>query len=105
MGVREMNENEIRGYLDSDGRVTLMPPKRKKKLLVLAYLADRIPPDKVYTEREFNELLNTLHTFGDAAILRRELFDYYLVNRSQDGKNYSLNKDRMSAEQLVERYC
>lgn len=39
-----MNENEIRGYLDSDGRVTLMPPKRKKKLLVLAYLADRIPP-------------------------------------------------------------
>ena len=28
-----MNENEIRGYLDSDGRVTLMPPKRKKKLL------------------------------------------------------------------------
>lgn len=73
--------------------------------MVLAYLADRIPPDKVYTEREFNELLNTLHTFGDAAILRRELFDYYLVNRSQDGKNYSLNKDRMSAEQLVERYC
>lgn len=72
---------------------------------MLAYLADRIPPDKVYTEREFNELLNTLHTFGDAATLRRELFDYYLVNRSQDGKNYSLNKDRMSAEQLVERYC
>ena len=49
--------------------------------------------------------MNTLHTFGDAATLRRELFDYYLVNRSQDGKNYSLNKDRMSAEQLVERYC
>ena len=73
--------------------------------MVLPYLADRIPPDKVYTEREFNELLNTLHTFGDAATLRRELFDYYLVNRSQDGKKYSLNKDRMSAEQLVERYC
>ncbi len=72
---------------------------------MLPYLADRIPPDKVYTEREFNELLNTLHTFGDAATLRRELFDYYLVNRSQDGKKYSLNKDRMSAEQLVERYC
>lgn len=72
---------------------------------MLSYLADRIPPDKVYTEREFNELLNMLHTFGDAATLRRELFDYYLVNRSQDGKNYSLNRDRMSAEQLVERYC
>lgn len=73
--------------------------------MVLAYLADRIPPDKVYTEREFNELLNTLHTFGDAATLRRELFDYYLVNRSQDGKNYSHNRDRMSAAELVERYC
>lgn len=72
---------------------------------MLSYLADRIPPDKVYTEREFNELLNTLHTFGDAATLRRELFDYYLVNRSQDGKNYSLNRDRMSAAELVERYC
>ena len=95
----------VRGYLDTEGRVTQMPSKKKKKLYVLSYLADQIPADQEFTEKEFSELLNRLHTFGDAATLRREMYDYFLINRNQNGSLYTVNKDRLSAEALVEKYC
>lgn len=100
-----MNPKEINGYLDSEGRLTQLPVKRKKKILALSWLADRIPPDGVYSERDFNALLNTLHTFGDPATLRRELYDFCQINRNPDGSGYALNPDRPSAEALIERYC
>ena len=100
-----MESESIKGYLDANGRITKMPSKKKKKLYVLSYLADRIPADREFTEKEFNELLNSLHTFGDAATLRREMYDYFLVNRRQNGSLYTVNKDRPSAEELVEKYC
>ncbi len=49
-----MDTKTIKAYLDADGCVTQMPSKKKKKLCVLSYLADRIPEDREYTEREFN---------------------------------------------------
>lgn len=95
----------IKGYIDADGRVTQMPSKRKKKIYVLSYLADRIPEGQEFTEKEFSELLNCLHTFGDAATLRREMYNHFLINRNQNGSLYTVNKDRLSAEELVEKYC
>ncbi len=100
-----METNMIRGYLDEQGRITQMPSKKKKKLYVLSYLADRIPEEQVFTEKEFNELLNRLHTFGDAATLRRELFDYFLINRDQNGSLYTVNRNRLSAEAMIGKYC
>ena len=47
-----MDTKTIKAYLDADGCVTQMPSKKKKKLCVLSYLADRIPEDREYTERE-----------------------------------------------------
>lgn len=100
-----MNPKEINGYLDSEGRLTQLPVKRKKKILTLTYLAEKIPPDGVYSERDFNVLLNTLHTFSDPATLRRELYDFCQINRNPDGSGYALNPDRPSAQALIERYC
>ena len=74
--------------------------RKKKKLCVLSYLADRIPED-----REFKEVLNGLHTFGDAATIRREMYDYFLIDRKQNGSLYTVKKDRLSVEALLEKYC
>ncbi len=87
--------------MDERGRLTALPTKRKKKLIALSYLADSIPADTVYAEMQFNELLNTLHTFRDPATLRRELYDFFLINRSRDGSEYSANPDRLSADLAV----
>ena len=91
--------------MDERGRLTALPTKRKKELIALSYLADSIPADTVYSKMQFNELLNTLHTFRDPATLRRELYDVFLINRSRDGSEYSANPDRPSAEALIEKYA
>ena len=79
--------------------------RKKKKLCVLSYLADRIPENREYTEREFNEVLNGLRTFGDVATIRREMYDYFLIDRKQNGSLYTVKKDRLSVEALLEKYC
>ena len=98
------DSNELSAFLKR-GKLTGLPSKRKKKLAVLVWLAEHIPPEKVYTEKAFNELLDKLHTFHDPAALRRELVDFSLVTRSPDGKEYRLNPEQASLETLLERYC
>ncbi len=96
---------ELKGYLNADGLLTQLPNKRRKKLLALCWLADRLPAGQTFTEREFNALLNTLHTFGDPATIRREMYDYYLINRDSGGSNYRVNPERPSIEALLDKYC
>ena len=97
--------SEIKGYLDRQRLLTGLPTKRRKKIIALCCLAEKIPPDTTYSEREFNALLNALHTFGDPATLRRELFDHYLIDRDKEGRNYSLPPERPGVETLIEKYC
>ena len=96
---------ELRGFLDAEGRLTALPAKRRKKYLALSYLADKIPPEGRYTERAFNALLTALHTFSDPATLRREMYDCFLIDRDGNGENYRLSPDRPTAETLLEKYC
>lgn len=75
-----------------------------KKTIALCRIADRIPPEGRYTERKLNALLSSLHTFGEPATLRRELYDYFLIDRSNDGTDYRVSPDRPSAEELTAKY-
>ena len=40
------------------------------------------------TERQFSAVLNGLHGFGDAAILRRDMVALGLIRRQIDGSDY-----------------
>jgi hypothetical protein len=73
---------------DADGRITRWPGKRAQQQLCLWYLWSRMPRAKSFSEREINAFLNGLHIFGDAALLRRDLFDLGLVTRKRDGGDY-----------------
>lgn len=78
-------------FLDEEGRVTRWPTRKNKKeaqQLILAYLASKFEEGRVYTEREVNELLKKYHTFEDWALLRRELFEAGLINRTTNGSEY-----------------
>ncbi|WP_026736479.1 DUF2087 domain-containing protein [Fischerella sp. PCC 9605] len=85
---------ELKSYLDEQGRVKEWPSKRNKgkfQKLVLEYLASKFESGVTYTEKEVNTLLNQYHTFGDPALLRRELFENGLIDRKRDGSAYWRN--------------
>ena len=90
----------LRNFLDADGKLTAFPAKRKMKLYALLYLAQKIPADRDFTEREMNDILLDWHTFADPATLRRELYDYGFLDRSRDGKVYRLAEKQPTPEEL-----
>ena len=90
----------LRNFLDATGKLTAFPAKRKMKLYALLYLAQKIPADTDFTEREINDILLDWHTFADPATLRRELYDYRFIDRSRDGKVYRLAEKQPTAADL-----
>jgi len=90
----------LRNFLDTKGRLTAFPAKRKMKIYALLYLAQKIPADIDFTEREINDILLDWHTFADPATLRRELYDYRFLDRSRDGKVYRLAEKLPTPEEL-----
>lgn len=56
-----------------------IPASRKKRLVILKWLANKFELEVHYSEREVNDLLKTYHP--DYATLRRELIGYQLMQR------------------------
>jgi len=78
----------INRFLDSEGRLTVLPAKQGKRLAVLAYLALKFDLHRDYTEKEVNALCDAWHTFGDYFIVRRELIEAGFLHRVPDGSRY-----------------
>lgn len=93
---------ELRSFLDEDLRLTAMPAKRKKQLLGLYLIADSLPADGEWTERELNETLLALHTFGDPVTIRRELIDLGVLERDAYGRHYAV-KEKPGLEEFLRR--
>ena len=94
---------ELHAFLDDEMRLTAMPAKRKKQLLGLYWIADRLPKDGEWTERALNLTLNALHTFGDPALIRRELVDLGVLARDPYGKRYVVRSDGPSFAEFLSR--
>ena len=70
----------LRAFLQN-GRLVSIPAQEKKRLVILRYLLDRcFAEDRVYLEREINELLAAYHE--DVASLRRYMIVAGLMTRS-----------------------
>ena len=69
-----------------NGVLKTIPSKHTAKLQVMEAIAAQFDKEKVYSEKEINELLKPI--YPDFAIIRRYLIDYKLLNRSKDGKEY-----------------
>lgn len=83
--VAEDAQAVLRPYL-SDGRLTKIPSQRKKRAVVLAFLANQFERDRQYTEKDVNATLGAFH--DDVSTLRRELIMAKLLDRTSDGRAY-----------------
>jgi addiction module RelB/DinJ family antitoxin len=90
--IRTQSNNELRNFLDEQGRLKRYPAKRKRQIYALIYLASKFERDRLYTEIEINHLISSWHTFNDWALLRRDLLDSRFLNRKKDGSEYWLNE-------------
>ncbi len=75
-------------FLDASGNLAQMPRKAKLRALVHDRLIAHFEHGRPYTERQVNDVLLDHHTFGDPALLRRELFDAGLFTRPANGRTY-----------------
>lgn len=89
MSPSDTHKELIKTYLDTIGRVAVRPSKKSNQLHIIAYLAQKIPWWRVFTEKQINDLLTMRHTFGDFALLRRELYIHDYIDRSVDWSTYT----------------
>ncbi len=94
----------LKNFLDSEGRLTAFPAKRKMKLHALIFLSQKFEKGRTYTEKEVNELLCRWHTFCDPATLRRELYNHRFIDRDLRGTEYRLEEIQPTIEELEKRY-
>ena len=80
-------------YYDSDGRLLQYPPKRPMRILALIKITEQLDPSVRYTEKEVNEVIRASIAFGDIELIRRELYQYKLVDRLRDGSAYWVEPD------------
>ncbi len=75
-------------HFDPEGRLLRWPARANLQELCLWVLWSRIPAGVVFTEQEISALLGLWNGFGDHALLRRALYDFRLVDRTRDGREY-----------------
>lgn len=68
----------LRSYLEGE-RLTQIPAKHSKLMIILAWLADKFEAELKYPEKTVNEILNRYHP--DHAALRRALVDHGFMQR------------------------
>jgi hypothetical protein len=74
----------------TDGPLKRFPSKEKQRLAVLREIANRLETEKVYDERNLNQILQEM--YDDYATIRRYLIEYGFIDRHPDGSEYWLKK-------------
>ncbi len=90
----------IERFLDKDGKVFCLP-KKAKRLIVYDFLASKFEFDRVYSEKEVNEILLNNHSFNDITLLRRELIVHQYLTRTDDGREYRKLNDVCSENDIL----
>lgn len=95
----EEYEKKLKAYYDETGRLTQYPSKRPMRILALTKIAEQFEISRKYTEKEVNEIIRDNIAFGDIELVRREMFQYRLIDRLRDGSAYW--REENSAEKMT----
>lgn len=88
----EQEEKIIQSYF-KEGKLINLPTNKQKRLIVLEYILKAFQQDREYTQREVNAIL--LNVYDDVFLIRRELVEWGLMNRTRDGRSYWVNKENV----------
>lgn len=88
--ITEKEKYEILNKYFVGDRLKSFPKKQKRKLILLQHIARMFDPEKIYTEREVNDIL--LKVQDDYVTIRRYLIEYGFMDRKSDGSRYWILK-------------
>lgn len=74
-------EKVLKNYI-KEGRITTLPSKEKRKIIILQYIIGKFDPKRKYVEKEVNEILKGM--IDDHVTVRRHLIDYGFMGRNKD---------------------
>lgn len=74
-----------------NGKMTKLPTKEKKWLVLLRWLAMRFEPGRRYTEKEVNAIMTEV--YDDYATLRRDMVEFGFMRRERGGGDYWLTPE------------
>lgn len=78
----------LKNFLSPDGKLKQWPTKRKLQIVGLCFCHNFFEDNREYIEKEVNEILTSIHTFGDYCMLRRDLCDMKFLARTDDNRKY-----------------
>ena len=82
----------IERLIDREGKLISWPKVESDKQMAMEYLASKFETDRVYKEREVNEIILKYHDFMNITMLRRELIARNLLCRKSDCTAYWKDK-------------
>ena len=89
----EITNINLSSIISPDGIVLRWPGKKEEKLAVLDYLITKFEAGVEYKESQVNMILKKWHSFGVHALLRRELYDNYYMDRNPEKGIYWVQKN------------
>jgi len=89
----EITNINLSSIISPDDIVLRWPRKKEEKLAVLDYLITKFEAGVEYKEIQVNMILKKWHSFGDHALLRRELYDNFYMDRNPEKGIYWVQKN------------
>ena len=95
---------EIHPFINQDGQIIQYPSKRRKKLMILLYLAEKLPKDTPMSEVEINAQIRLWFLPSDYVTIRRELVDHGCIQRDPACRVYLVPGQQPSLADLEKMY-
>src|SRR5690606_12337188 len=87
-GVDRRRLERVWRCFNAAGRLQHWPSKRSEQILALWIVWSQLPKNEQFSELEINSMLAGWHDLGDHALLRRDLVDLGLLQRTPNGAVY-----------------
>ena len=68
--------------------IVVWPTKNLDKEYIFKFLSKKFIIDRIYSEKEINQIIQKHHLFNDIPLIRRELVSRKILERTDTGSRY-----------------
>ena len=68
--------------------IVVWPTKKLDKEYIFKFLSKKFIIDRIYSEKEINQIIQKHHLFNDIPLIRRELVSRKILERTETGSRY-----------------